>query len=359
MKNLYLAPLEGVTDSIYRNTFNKYYGGVEKFFTPFISPNSTFKFTTREYKDIDPNKNDVKTTVPQLLTNKSEHFLWAVGEIASLGFGEINFNLGCPSGTVVAKKKGSGLLFYPEELDKMLYEIFDGLDTACAKTGAKVPSISIKTRLGKTDPEDFYEILDIYNKYPISELTIHPRIQSDFYREPIRPEYFDYAVAHSKAPLVFNGDIKTVSDIDSAFHKYDTVNAIMIGRGLISNPELALEYKEAKKYYGNGDNWDGSSNLAKVSESATSGVNLCEPSTLTEFPNSFNYKKFHDFHDDLLSQYTEILSGEKPVLHRMKEFLVYWQVNFTSPEEEKLIKKMRKANKLAEYKALSAQLLAR
>ena len=110
-KKIYFAPLEGVTDSIFRNTFSKYFGGVDKYYTPFISPNSTFKFTTREFKDIDPEKNNIDTTVPQLLTNKAEHFLWAVGEMASLGFKEINFNLGCPSGTVVAKKKGSGLLY--------------------------------------------------------------------------------------------------------------------------------------------------------------------------------------------------------------------------------------------------------
>ena len=306
MNKIYLAPLEGVTDYIYRNTFEKYYGGVDKYYTPFISPNSTFKFTAREFKNIDPKINNVNITVPQILTNNSEHFLWAVNEIASYGFREINFNLGCPSGTVVAKKKGSGLLYYPDELDKLLYEVFEGLPTNV--------EISIKTRLGKNEPEEFYEILDIYNKYPISELTIHPRIQSDFYKKPVRPEFFDYAYKHSKAPLVFNGDITSISDINEKYRKYDNLNAIMIGRGLIANPSLAVAYKKG----------------------------------LEDKDITLDLTLFKKFHDDLLTQYTAILSGEKPVLHRMKEFLSFWQVNF--PGEDKLIKKLRKSNRINEYK---------
>ncbi len=317
MNQIYLAPLEGVTDSIYRNTFKTYYGGVAKYFTPFISPNSNLKFTTREFKDIDPEQNDINTTVPQLLTNNSEHFLWAVGEIAALGYKEINFNLGCPSGTVVAKKKGSGLLFYNDDLDKMLYEIFEGIEAACASTGADVPEISIKTRLGKAEPDEFYEILDIYNKYPIKELTIHPRIQSDFYREPLRPEFFEYAVEHSKAPLVFNGEVKTLEDITAIFRKYDTVNALMIGRGLIANPQLALEYEAGHAL-------------------------------------AFDYDKFRTFQEDLLSQYIAVLSGEKPVLHRLKEFWAFWQELY--PNNEKALKKIRKANRLADYTAALALL---
>ncbi|MBO6127781.1 MAG: tRNA-dihydrouridine synthase family protein [Pseudobutyrivibrio sp.] len=311
MKKLYLAPLEGVTDSIYRNAFLKYYGGVEKVFTPFLSPNSTHKFTTREFKDINPQKNDINLNVPQLLTNNPEHFLWAAGEIIALGYTEINLNLGCPSGTVVAKKKGSGLLFYPEELDKFLYEIFNKLEGKC--------SLSIKTRLGKHDPEEFYEILEIYNKYPVSELTIHPRIQSDFYKEPVRMEYFDYAYQHAKAPLVYNGEVKTVSDIETIEEKYPDIAGIMIGRGLITNPELGLQYK---------------------------GINPT---------SNIDINKLKELHRTLLQEYSEALSGEKPVLHRMKEFWSYWQTQF--PNDERAIKKIKKSNKLQEYKDYVAQLM--
>ncbi len=306
MNKIYFAPLEGITDSIFRNTFEKYYGGIDKYYTPFLSPNSTYAFTTREFNHINPEKNNIENTVPQLLTNKPEHFLWAVGEIASLGYKEINFNLGCPSGTVVAKKKGSGLLYYPEELDNMLYEIFAGLKEDV--------SISVKTRLGKLEPDEFYEILDIYNKYPISELTIHPRVQKDFYKEPIKTEYFDYAIEHSKAPLVFNGDITGLKAIESTFTKYPKIDAVMIGRGLISHPALAKSYKKS----------------------------------LEEAP--LDLRTFKSFHNDLLAQYTDLLSGETPVLHRIKEFWSFWEVNF--PNESKTIKKIRKSKSLAEYKSI-------
>ncbi len=311
MKKLYLAPLEGVTDSIYRRTFLKYYGGVDKVYTPFLSPNSTYKFTTREFKDINPEKNDVSLTVPQLLTNNPDHFTWAATEIIALGFKEINLNLGCPSGTVVSKKKGSGLLFYPEELDRFLYEIFNQLKGKC--------SLSIKTRLGKHEPEEFYEILEIYNKYPISELTIHPRIQSDFYKEPVKMDFFDYAYENAKAPLVYNGEIHSSADIEMIEEKYPNIAGVMVGRGLIANPELGLQYKKLKN---------------------TSEIDL---------------KILKEFHNTLLQEYSETLSGEKPVLHRMKEFWSYWQIQF--PEDEKTIKKIKKTNKLQEYKDYVSKLI--
>lgn len=318
MKKIYLAPLEGVTDSIYRKTFMELYGGVDKVYTPFISPCETHKFTTREYRDIDPEINDIGITVPQLLTSNAEHFLWAAAEIAALGFSEINLNLGCPSGTVVAKKKGSGFIFYPEELDEFLYTIFDGLESRCAKKGAKAPNISIKTRLGKLSPNEFYKILEIYNKYPISELTIHPRVQTDFYKGPVRIECFDFAYDNSKIPLVYNGDIKTVRRVQELEKKYQDINAIMIGRGLIANPELALAVR--------------------------SGA----------LDMDFNYERLKEFHDSLLQQYTKLLSGDNPVLHRMKELWMFWQIAF--PGREKALKEIKKSTSIQSYKISVANL---
>ena len=309
MEQIYLAPMEGVTDNIYRKTFIEYYGGVDKFFTPFLSPNANLKFTTREFDEIDPEKNPVEITVPQLLTNNAKHFLWAAGEIIQMGYKEINFNLGCPSGTVVAKKKGSGLLFYPELLDEILYEIFEKLPSLC-KGDQKVPKISIKSRLGKCDPEEFYDILDIYNKYPISQLTLHPRIQSDFYREPIRKEFIDYTLSHARAKVVLNGDIKTVSHIKAAEESYPALDGIMIGRALISNPMLALDYKNS--------------------------------------PTDFDERKFQEFQQELLRQYEIRFSGEKPVLHRMKEFWSFWQERY--PKDASAIKHIKKSKSISDYR---------
>jgi tRNA-dihydrouridine synthase len=309
MKKIYLAPLEGITDNTYRTTFKEFYGGCEKEFTPFLSPNSTKKFTTREFREIDSEINDVNTTVPQLLTNNAECFLWAAEKIAELGYHEINFNLGCPSGTVVAKKKGSGLLFYPELLDQLLYDVFANLPV-CAD-GQPV-NISIKTRLGKNDPDEFEEVLEIFNKYPISELTVHPRIQTDFYKEPVREEYFSYGLSHTDIPLVFNGEIKSVSDMERVENQYPDINAMMLGRGLITNPELAFQYKESRE------------------------------------PSAPDLERLKAFHNELLAQYTTLFSGDKPVLHRMKELWVFWRELF--PNNEKAIKQIQKSKHLAEYK---------
>jgi tRNA-dihydrouridine synthase len=305
MKKIYLAPLEGITDNTYRVAFKEFYGGCEREFTPFLSPNSTKKFTTREYREIDPEINDVTTTVPQLLTNNAEHFLWAAEKIYTLGYKEINFNLGCPSGTVVAKKKGSGLLFYPELLDELLNQVFAGIPSGL--------SVSVKTRLGKNDPDEFEEVLEIFNKYPISELTIHPRIQTDFYKEPVREKYFSYALSHTDIPLVFNGEIKSVNDMDRIENAYPSIEAMMLGRGLITNPELALKYKK--------------------------GQEMISP----------DLERLKAFHNELLARYTELFSGDKPVLHRMKELWVFWKELF--PNSEKAMKQIQKSKHIPEYKA--------
>lgn len=307
-KHIYLAPMEGVTDAIFRNCYKKYFGGVDKYYTPFLSPNATKQFVTKELRNIDPANNDVSCTVPQLITNNAEHFLWGVGEIAPLGYKEINLNLGCPSGTVVAKKKGSGMLYYPEELDNFLYDIFAGLPSGV--------EISVKTRLGKNDPEEFGKIFDIYSKYPISELTIHPRIQKDYYREPVRPEYFDYAYEKNYAsekplPLVYNGDLQTPGDVLECFKKYPEINAVMLGRALVTNPMLFT---------------------------------------------GFDRNKFRAFHDELFARYKAILYGDTQVAFRMKEFWFYWSKNFENCE--KPLKKIQKTTRLSEYENAVEEIFA-
>ena len=259
-KKIYMAPMEGVTGFIYRNTFARFFGGIDKYYTPFISPGEHRNFKSRELKDVLPDNNAGLNVAVQMLTNNAEHFIVTARKMMDFGYREVNLNLGCPSGTVVAKGKGSGFLSFPEKLDAFLDEIYSGL----ADTGL---DISVKTRIGRYEQDEFYELLDIYNKYPISELIIHPRVQKDMYRNTPRMEIFDYAVEHSKNPLVYNGDICTVEDYERfAGHylknaenvpdepksdkernnkesdkKSAKITAVMLGRGLISNPGLAVQ----------------------------------------------------------------------------------------------------------------------
>ena len=260
---IYFAPLEGVTTYIFRNAFAEIYGHVDKYFAPFISPSENCPLTPRERKDIAPENNRGIHLVPQILTCRSEHFIDAAKALSSMGYCEINLNLGCPSGTVCAKGKGAGFLQNTDALQIFLDDIYSYAESCGMK-------ISVKTRLGYREPEEFYSLIEIFNLFPISELIVHPRIRTDFYKGDIRKEYFAYAREHSKCPLVYNGNIFSVKDYadlscdferqgepampervggsaipermdDSAQNR--ELDSIMLGRGLVSDPELASRLK--------------------------------------------------------------------------------------------------------------------
>jgi len=226
--NYYMAPMEGLTDHVFRNTHHKYFPGVDRYFTPFFSPTSDGRFTPRSLRDMDPKVNARLPVVPQLLTKRPEDFLWAARALADMGYGEIDLNLGCPSGTVVAKGKGSGLLDDLEGLERLLDGIFADPPAA----------ISVKTRLGRRDPEEFPRLLALFDRYPISRLTIHCRVREDFYRRPARPEWFSLALKESPLPLCYNGDLTTPARCAAFFAEYPTAPAVMLGRGVIADPAL-------------------------------------------------------------------------------------------------------------------------
>ena len=164
---LYLAPLEGITGWIYRSAVYECFGGFDKYFVPFIRPNQMGHFSAREKKDILPAHNAGMRTVPQILTNQAGDFLRTAAKLKEYGYEEVNLNLGCPSKTVVTKRRGAGFLAEPERLEAFLDEIF-----------GKCPiRISVKTRLGMEEPGEFTRLLKIYNKYPMEELIIHPRVK--------------------------------------------------------------------------------------------------------------------------------------------------------------------------------------
>ncbi len=227
------APMEGITGALYRSTHRRYFPGVDRYFMPFLPVSQHHAFTRRELRDILPQYNEGVPAVPQLLTRSAADFLWAAGELAAMGYREVNLNLGCPSGTVTAKGKGSGFLAHLPELDRFLDEIFSRAPLA----------VSIKTRLGLRDPEEFPAILAIYNRYPLAGLTIHPRVQRDFYRNSVRMDAFARAMDSSSLPICYNGDLTTAADCAALRSAFPSVRALMIGRGLVANPALAAQAK--------------------------------------------------------------------------------------------------------------------
>jgi tRNA-dihydrouridine synthase len=303
----YFAPLEGVTGYIYRNAYEALFGQIDKYFLPFISPTKNKGFTSRELNDILPEHNNGINAVPQILTNNSEYFIGTVNEIAKLGYNEVNLNLGCPSGTVVAKHKGSGFLAKRKELDEFLEEVF-------SKTSTK---ISIKTRIGKESPEEFYELIAIFNKYPLEELIIHPRIQTDYYKNKPNMEVFKEGLSLSKNHVCYNGDIFNVNNYKELTQSYPELQAVMLGRGIIANPALILQIK-------NSDNVDK--------------------------------QKIREFHDAVYKGYQQILSGDRNVLFKMKEVWFYMIRLFA--ESDKYAKKIRKTDRLQEYESIVAKIFS-
>ena len=147
----YFAPMEGLTDSVYRRLHHKFFSGVDKYYMPFFSPTVHRSLTEREARELPLADSESFTAVPQLLTKSAEDFLWAARQCADRGYGEVNLNLGCPSGTVFSKGKGSGMLRDPDGLERFLDAIF---------ASSPLP-ISLKTRLGVEDSEEFERLLEI------------------------------------------------------------------------------------------------------------------------------------------------------------------------------------------------------
>lgn len=298
----YFAPMEGVTKYLFREAFNEYFGGIDKYFTPFIAPDKKNCLNKKELDDILPENNEGMYTVPQILTNNPEDFIKTAIELNKYGYREINLNLGCPSGTVVAKKRGAGFLSEPERLDEFLADIFSGLGNTDIK-------ISIKTRLGMYGADEFYRLLEIYNKYPLEELIIHPRVRTDFYKNKPDWKMFGEALAASINPVCYNGDIFRTADYERFTKEFPQADKVMLGRGLVSNPGLVNNIK--------------------------SGMPTDKAA-------------LKQLHDRVLDSYRKLLSGERNVLFKMKEFSLYLVYIFSNYEPYE--KKIKKAKSISEYR---------
>ena len=206
----YLAPLEGVTGYIFRNALEEYFPGTDRYFTPFIVPDQKHALRKRELRDVLPENNQVKELVPQILTSDPVRFVETAKALAEYGYEEVNLNLGCPSGTVVAGGRGAGMLADVEKLDCFLDQIFRDTDLR----------ISVKTRIGIERPEEGYTLMKIYNQYPISEVIIHPRTRKEYYKGEPHLDVFSELLAMSQHPVCYNGNLFTVSSSVRVFHRW-------------------------------------------------------------------------------------------------------------------------------------------
>ena len=373
----YFAPMEGVTGYCFRNAYAAAFPGMDRFYTPFLSANDTFQFTHREERDVAPEHNAGLQLVPQIITNHSEMFAFAIQEMAKRGYTEVNLNAGCPSGTVVAKGKGAGLLRDPDRLDEFLegtfellekegicYDIVDApevplfvkmspaeaLDSKYAEAseasrdemneaaetlaseegdGAIRPKpvktadgrthvcLSVKTRIGGWEPDEAGELIRVYNRYPLKDLIVHPRVQKQIYRGEVYLDVFRQFVEASKQHLVYNGDIVTVADYEQITHMFPSIDSIMIGRGLLTNPALVRQIRGGAA------------------------------ATLEELKA---------FHEQLLENYMTEMQSERNTLFKMKEYWNWLSQSFEG--SERYMKEIRKADSLVRYRAAVRNLLA-
>jgi len=296
----YFAPMEGLTDSIYRRLHHKYFPGVDRYYMPFLSPTIHRQLTHKEDRELPMADSVGFVAVPQVLTKVADDFLWAAQVCRDRGYDEVNLNIGCPSGTVVSKGKGSGMLRDPGALDQFLEEIF-----------SKSPlPISVKTRLGLEKSEEFPAILEVLNRYPIKELTVHPRVRKQFYDGSVDMEMFDYAVKNSKNPLCYNGDILMLTQAEELQKNYPQVQSVMIGRGLIADPGML----------------SGGTDKAAL----------------------------EGFMGELMAAYEVEFGGSRNAIFRLKENWGFLHDRFEGCD--KLWKRLRKTTDAAEFKSITAEI---
>lgn len=303
----YFAPLEGIARYYYRNLHHQFFPGIDRYYSPFVVTRDGGIMKQKELWDILPENNEGICLIPQILTNSAENFLQTSHQMKELGYDEVNLNLGCPSGTVTGKGRGAGFLRFDRrgDLQRFLDEIFAHAE----------PQISVKSRIGWEEPEEFQALLQLFNEYPIQELILHPRTRSDFYRGHVHREVFAYAYEHSKNPLCYNGDINTIEDYQSLCRDFPNLQSVMIGRGLLADPGL---------------------------------VSRIQGKSITK-------SRFLGFYEAIFQKYHEILDGDAHLLQKMKELWVYMAVSFTNYEN--YLKKIKKAKKVSEYQIVVQQLL--
>ena len=300
--SLSLGPFQGITDAPFRNVFKRHFSGIDKFFTPFFTGIHKEEHAKNlQGEEIDPRCNDVETLTPQILSTDAEEILRFAKQCRQLGYKEINLNMGCPFPRVANKKRGCGLLPYPDNVEAMLDRVFEEIDI----------KFSIKCRLGYFSPEEIDAIIPVFNKFPLSELIIHPRIGKQLYKGEADVERFKAIIPLINAPLVYNGDIVSVESFERIRDLVQPVNQFMLGRGLLANPFLAED--------------------------------ICRDAS----NSSERIKRLHAYVLDLYEDRLRHAGGSPKVLGRMKELWSYLMNSFEEPQV--VWRKIKKINALKEY----------
>ncbi len=298
---IYMAPIKGITDMVFRRVYDKHFNHINFYMAPFIVANNSVKVNKNHFKQILPQNNPHLKLIPQILSNNSEAFIFMAKILFDMGYTTINWNLGCPHPTVTKKNRGSALLQYPDKIDSFLNEVIPNIPN----------KISIKMRLGYEYNDDFIKIIPVLNQYSLKDVTIHPRTAKQMYNGKVNIEKTEIFVTEIKHKIMYSGDIFTREDYNILKEKFPSIDMWMIGRGLLENPYLPEEIKK-------------NSNLKR------------------------NYIKLKKFHDQLIREYCELLSGPKHPLDKMKGFWFFYKNLFKIHSED--FKSIQNAKTIQTYK---------
>ncbi len=298
---LYMAPIKGFTDYTYRNTFTEHFGGFDLAVSPFISSKRDNKIKKKYVKEVLPENNSRLPVIPQILSKTGKDFITLANYLYELGYGSVNWNLGCPYPTVAKKKRGSGMLPHTDMIHEFLDNVVPGIKG----------TLSIKIRLGWRSNDDIFRLIPILNQYPLEELIIHPRTGIQRYDGEVDLEAFGQIIPMINIPLVYSGDIRTFDDFKKLSQKFDSVSRWMIGRGCLANPFLPL--------------------IIKTEEDEIKDRIL----------------KIKQFHEALFEKYSTLLDGPSHVLNKMKGHWCYMSSPFT--DCKKTMKKIKKSRRPDQY----------
>ena len=299
---IYLAPIQGITDRIYRNLFPLYFKGVDMAIAPFISSSKKMKPVNNLLREFYPDKNTGITTIPQIMSSKPEDFTKLANALYDIGYGTVNWNLGCPFPMVVKKGRGAGMLCYPDRIESFLEKTMPALK----------PKLSIKLRIGLKYPDEVLQLIPIFNQYPLEELIIHPRTGVQMYEGKVDLDMFEQCLNLTKHRVVYNGDIDSFEKFEMLSLRFGSIKRWMIGRGLIGNPFLAEKIKFN-----------------------------------TEKPYDEKIRIMRAFHDNLFTEYLKILHGPAHITNKMKEIWTYMAGFFENGE--KIRKKINKTHHKDNY----------
>jgi tRNA-dihydrouridine synthase len=301
---LIMAPLRGVTDHLFRTIFTRHFGGFDSAVAPFISSKRDTVFKPKYVRDVLPENNPALPVVPQILSKSAEEFTALANYLHGFGYDTVNWNLGCPFPTVTKKQRGSGMLPHTGKIHAFLAY-------ACGHLKGR---LSIKVRLGWSDPDDLFRLIPILNAYPIEELIIHPRTGLQRYDGQVDLDAFQGCLAMTAHPVVYNGDINTTGDYQRLAGRFTGIRRWMIGRGCVANPFLPGEIKSPER----------------------------------RIPDKI--RRMKAFHGALFDAYSEFLFGPSHVMNKMKGFWQYFSCLFQ--DCERAVKRIKKCKNPDHYLAM-------